>query len=247
MTTDFSFDWHAVRRVTGHCIRPGGAALTARAIEICNLTPDSRIVDVGCGPGGTLEYLERTGIHRPVGLDCSETLLGEAGSRLLSTPLVHGCAETLPFKTEHLDALFCECVLSVLGDRAKALREFGRVLEGGGFLILSDIFIHAGSGYRPLGDKQQGLALRGLPTRESLTGFLTEIGFSVVLWEEHERLLKEFAALMILAGANLSDLWKCGQSRQGKAEDHAGISYFLLVARKQGSASGFPGYKGGKT
>ncbi len=211
-TTDCSFDRPEIRQISGPCIRPGGPVLTGRALDICGLPQGSRVADIGCGAGGTLEYLERKGLFRPVGLDHSETLLGEAVPRLASGPLVRGRAEILPFKKGSFDALFCECVLSLLfGERTAALEEFARVLREGGFLIVSDIF---GRGSPENGQpeaKPQGLPAKGLLAKEDLLGLLTRLGFSLLLWEEHGRLLKEFVARMILGGVRPTDLWGCGQ------------------------------------
>ena len=234
MTIDCSFNWPEICRIAGPCIRPGGPVLTERALEVCSLPPGSRVADIGCGAGGTLEHLERAGVYRSVGLDYSETLLGEAIPRLGSGRLVRGRAETLPFKKGCFDALFCECVLSILSDRIMALREFARVLKEGGFLIVSDVFGQGGPGRVRLEEKSQGFRIKGLLVKEDLRGLLTRLGFSLLLWEDHERLLKEFVARMILAGECLPDAWRCGQGQEREKTDRAQISYFLLVARKPG-------------
>ncbi len=222
MTTDCSFCWPDIGRIAGPCIRPGGTALTSRALDACGLAPGARVADIGCGAGGTLEHLERAGVFRPVGLDCSETLLREAVPRLAQGRLVGGLAEALPFKSGSFDALFCECVLSVVDERAAALGEFARVLKKGAFLIISDVFAPGGPG-RPHPGQQGQPGPDGLLSRDDLLGLLAGCGFSLLLWEEHKRRLKQFAARIILAGACLPAQWRCAK----------GISYFLLVARKR--------------
>lgn len=243
MTINCSFNWPEISCISGPCIRPGGALLTERALEICTLFPGSHIADIGCGAGGTLEHLEQSGGHRLVGLDSSETLLGEAVSRLGSARLVQGRAETLPFKKDSFDALFCECVLSILDDRIAALVEFARVLKQDGFLVLSDLFRRGSSGQGMFDGESQKLRTQGLLAQDDLIGHLTKNGFTILLWEEHDRLLKEFAARMILAGNPLPDIWGCGPGQKGKKSDRAALSYFLLVARKQGPGHG--GYGSG--
>lgn len=222
-------NWSEMSRVVGPCIRPGGPLLTERALEVCSLPAGSRIADIGCGAGGTLQHLERAGAYRLVGLDYSKTLLGEAVPRLGPGRLVQGRAEILPFRSDFFDALFCECVLSILDDRRKALREFARVVKAGGFLIVSDLFRR---GYPSQGvpeGKTGHLLTRKLIARDHIVGLLKRLGFSLLLWEEHDRLLRELAVRMILAGESLPDPWGCMKE---KKSDHAEISYFLLVARK---------------
>jgi arsenite methyltransferase len=237
MTIDGSFNWPEIRRIAGPCIRPGGPALTERALEFCSLPPGSRVADIGCGAGGTIEHLQRAGVYHSVGLDYSEALLGEAVPRLGFEGIVRGRAETLPFKKGSFDALFCECVLSILSDRITALREFARVLKEGGFLIVSDVFGQGGPGRGQPETRSQGLTTIGLLAKEDLAGVLTKFGFSLLLWEEHERLLKEFVAWMILAGERLPAPWGCRQEQEKWKSKRLQISYFLLVARKLGAAT----------
>jgi arsenite methyltransferase len=229
--------WREIGEAVGPCIRPGGAILTERALEICNLPSGSRVVDVGCGAGGTLECLKRTGLHGAVGLDYSETLLKEAALRLASPRLARGRAEALPFKTSSLDALFCECVLSILSDREGALNECSRVLKNGGFLVVSDVFDEISVGEVHNKTELEETNPNGILEKEDFLGSLTWLGFSLLLWEEHGSLLREFVARMIFAGHSLPDPWGCAQRRPGRRGNRGGISYFLLVARRSGDLS----------
>lgn len=233
---DCSLNWQEISPVTGPCIRPGGTALTRRALEVCRFPAGSRIIDIGCGAAGTLEYLKRKDTYCLTGLDPSESLLKQANKRLEQQCFVRGRGEVLPFKNKSFDALFCECVLSILNDRVAALAEFSRVLDEAGFLIMSDVFSQDGPrrGDRELVD--QGRPLEGLFTREGLWEALAELGFSLLLWEEHRTLLKEFLARMILSGENIPESWRCGKGRERNNGESSRISYFLLVAQKE-----FPG------
>jgi SAM-dependent methyltransferase len=157
-------------------------------------------------------------------------LLGEAALRLGGARLVMGRAEVLPFEGDSFDALFCECVLSVLDDRMAALDEFARVVKDGGALVISDVFRK--------GEHGRGGQTDGLLTREELLDLVSGRGFNLLLWEAHDRLLREFAVRMILAGECLPDSWGGGRNRKEGNTDGPAISYFLLVARKSGGSSG---------
>jgi ubiquinone/menaquinone biosynthesis C-methylase UbiE len=194
------------------------------------------VADIGCGAGATLEHLEGIGC-RPVGLDCSDTLLGEAARRSVAGGLVGGRAEYLPFRNGSFDALFCECTLSILDDRPAALKEFARVLKEGAFLIISDVFAR-GAAVQGQEVRPDTLPAQGFLARTGLATHLTALGFSLLVWEEHDRLLREFAARMVLAGQCLPDAWRRGQGEEKDRNGRRGISYFLLVARKQGAFIG---------
>ncbi len=228
--------WPQINETVGPCIRPGGLLLTRRALDVCRLPEGSRVADIGCGAGATLEHLESAGC-RPVGLDCSDTLLGEAARRSVAGRLVGGRAEYLPFPDGSFDALFCECTLSILDDRSAALQECARVLKEGAFLIISDVFARNAA---PQGQEVRSDALRtqGFLAKTGVMGDLTALGFSLLVWEEHDRLLKEFAARMVLAGQCLPDAWLRGQGQEKDKSGRKGISYFLLVARKLSTCTG---------
>jgi SAM-dependent methyltransferase len=161
-------------------------------------------------------------------------LLGEATSLLAAGQrLVRGLTETLPFKKNSFDALFCECVLSIITERLTALHEFARVLKQEGLLIVSDVFYQDNPKRGQQETESQGFQTKRFLTKKDLLGALARLGFSLLLWEEHQRLLQEFVARLILAGERLPDLWTYRQGWEGKRPDCPQISYFLLVARKR--------------
>jgi SAM-dependent methyltransferase len=166
-------------------LRPGGTALTDRALAACALPPGARLLDVGCGTGATLEHLAGLG-YRAAGLDPSELLLERARRRNPRLELVRGRAERLPWPERSLDGVLCECVLSLLEQPGRALDEFRRVLRPGGHLVLSDLY-------------RRGAAGSGLAGRAELEDQLAARGFRLLLWEDHTRALQELAARMVLA------------------------------------------------
>lgn len=171
--------------------------------------------------------LDKTGFQDVMGIDSSATLLGRAANKAKGATLVQGNAEAMPLKTSVFDAIFCECVLSILADKTSALCEFARILRNDGMLIMSDVFLKNTSG------KQMGTTENTtdrLFGKEEVMELVSQTGFSIELWEEHGRALKEFAARMILAGTSLPALWGC--SKIALKEPRVSLSYFLLIAKK---------------
>jgi ubiquinone/menaquinone biosynthesis C-methylase UbiE len=200
---------------------------------MCKLRSDSVVADIGCGAAGTLEYLDRAGIHHLVGLDCSEELLKEAVSRLAPGRFVRGRAEILPFRKSSLDAVFCECVLSATSDRMTVLNECSQVLKEEGFLIISDLFRQENrDDEEETGSK--GFRPEGFLTKKGIFAILEGFGLSVFLWEEYKEFLKEFVARMILSGEDLPDVWDYRKKQGREKTDCREISYFLMIGRKTG-------------
>lgn len=147
-----------LRAVAGAALRPGGVALTWRALELArqlsNLPHNARLMDLGCGPGETVALLREGGMAA-VGLDVSASLLDEARARNGRLPLIRAVAGAdehsyahhapgLPLRTASLDGVFCECVLSVLQGRQGVLAELARVLRPGGVLAWTDLYVRSG-------------------------------------------------------------------------------------------------------
>jgi arsenite methyltransferase len=130
----------AAQLLLGPALRPGGAALTNRLLAGCGLRPGAAVVDVGCGPGATLEAITASG-HHGVGVDYSPALARAAAAP--GAPTVVGDAERLPIRDGAVDAVVIECVLSALPDKPAALDEARRVLPPDGALILTDMTLAA--------------------------------------------------------------------------------------------------------
>jgi SAM-dependent methyltransferase len=227
-----------MRAVTGPTIRPGGLTLTERALAFCRLPAGARVLDVGCGVGATVEYLSQEHHYAAFGVDLSSLLLKEGIERGPNLALLQGAAESLPFRDESFSALFCECVLSLLHDPVSVLKEFARVLNPGGTLILSDVYARM---------PDEASSLQRLPLRSCIKGavgirqiiaWVEESGLSVVLWEDHSALLKQLAAQLIFSFGSLNAFWAttCSEGLPDAIEatvKRASPGYYLLIARRK--------------
>lgn len=124
----------------------GHAARTAEefaAFVLPHLRPDSRILDVGCGPGsitnGFAKYVPDGSV---VGVDVSETVLDQAKSQVKEgaenvgkvTYQVGNITDGLPFPDGSFDVVFCHQFLIHLPDPVSAMREMRRVCKPGGMV-----------------------------------------------------------------------------------------------------------------
>ncbi len=95
-----------------------------------------RILDAGCGTGGTTVALRRFG--SVVGIDLAWEALAPARARGLQGQLARGSVELLPFADGSFDVVTSFEVIYHLGvgSDVQALRELRRVLKPGGLLLL---------------------------------------------------------------------------------------------------------------
>jgi len=96
----------------------------------------SKLLEVGCGTGHWLRYLERQR-RCPIGIDPSIKMLLLAREALPGGWLAKGRAEDLPFPNSRFDRLFCINAFHHFADKIAFLSEARRVLRpSGGFMTV---------------------------------------------------------------------------------------------------------------
>ncbi len=232
------YEYPPLRGVTGETLRPGGLAVTRRALDLCGLRPPAQVVDVGCGAGASLAWFQEQGFLC-LGFDRSRALLREATSR---GPVAQADAGALPLRRESVDAVVCECVLSLLAHPQAALGEYARVLRRGGWLLLSDMVRRSPQGqstaetqrvapaqiqFTPETQKaappqaqsapeaQTGVSscVQGATSVEAMHSQLEQAGFRLHAHVDCTRELKELAARMVLQHGSPAAFWHAWQQQ----------------------------------
>ncbi len=223
--------------VAGETIRPGGLALTDRALEYCALPIGSRVLDVGCGLAASIEHFKAQHHLNAVGLDPSARLLRSGRRRDPSLRLIQSPGEYLPIAAGQFEAVLTECSLSVMSDADRALSEFRRVLRSGGYLILSDIYARNPAGIEALQHLPIDSCLCGAVSQAQISDRVVAHGFDVKLWEDHTQALNVFAARLIWSNGSLQQFWCRATSRADATDIQTAIAqskpgYYLLIAQK---------------
>ncbi len=121
-------------RARYRAMRPGwrSSGEQLEAMVRSHLTPESSVLDLGCGRGGVVELFWRD-VKLAAGLDPDEPSLAERRTR--GMPVVAGRGEHLPFAGEAFDLVVCVWVLEHLRTPESVLREVHRVLRPGGHFV----------------------------------------------------------------------------------------------------------------
>jgi len=99
----------------------------------CLASPESRILDAGCGAGRTLSYLLDRGYPASnlIGVDINKDMLEISSQKAPKTQLVRADLENLPFPPNHVDLIMCNHVLHYFDERkfAATMATFFRTLN----------------------------------------------------------------------------------------------------------------------
>lgn len=219
-----------MERISGAIFRPGGLALTRRLAAYLALPAGSKVVDVGCGTGVTVEYLRKKFDVDAVGIDASAVRVQQGRSRVPDLPLLEAPSEAIPFPDSSQAAVVAECSLSVMQDLKQVLTEFRRILMPGGKLAVTDLYIRV---WQQIASRITDQFSNGIMVQEEVVRLLEDHGFAILVWEDQSGYLKEFLAGYIMEHGSSESLWQCLCRNGSQLTDRSvKLGYFLMVAEK---------------
>ncbi len=131
----------AIGALAGHIMarRPSNRIRNQRTVELMGLQPDSRVLEIGCGPGLALANCAAKVTHgRVVGIDHSSIMIAQARQRLARTDqgarveLVVGGIKSLSGWPEEFDRTYSLNVIQFIADKAGFFRRVIAALDNGG-------------------------------------------------------------------------------------------------------------------
>jgi ubiquinone/menaquinone biosynthesis C-methylase UbiE len=149
-----------------------------------------RVLDVGCGIGGSARHLAAERGCHVTGIDLTRDYVEVAAALAQRTCLAdrvafhHGSATEMPYEPESFDIVWTEHAQMNIADKAAFYGEIARVLKPGGRLLFHDIFSREGK--EPCypvpwaGDPSISFLARA----EAVPGILDAAGLQVLDWED---------------------------------------------------------------
>ncbi len=123
---------------------PGERASTERALRLLPpLTPDDRILDIGCGSGAQTMDLARATEARIVAVDNHAEFISQLEQRAAAEGLGERITaqvadmNELPFPDGSFDVIWSEGAIFIIGF-AKGLETWRRLLRPGGYIVVSE-------------------------------------------------------------------------------------------------------------
>lgn len=175
-------DWSWMTALLGPFLHPGGEALSRRVVDLCDVRPESTLVDLGCGAGMTLALAKhKEPTVRSIGIDARRVPL--AGHHPTSE-FIRAVGGQLPLRSERVDAIISECSLCLMRPFDAVLTEIRRSLRLGGHLVFSDFYAT-----EPLRWSSEELAAWACVleprTQKAILGAMDRASFQDVAAEDH--------------------------------------------------------------
>ena len=118
--------------------------LAEQFVELADIRPGRRALDVGCGPGAlTAPLVQRLGSDAVSAIDPSPPFVAAVQARFPDVDVRSGGAEELPYADDSFDVALAQLVVHFMADPVAGLREMARVNCPGG-LVAACVWDHAG-------------------------------------------------------------------------------------------------------
>lgn len=165
-----------------------GRESTVELATMANLNSTDKILDVGCGLGGTARYLARQYECCVTGIDLTDEYIavGEKLTELVGlqdrVAHVQGNALSLPFADGSFDVVITEHAQMNISDKQQFYLELARALKPGGRFLFHDIF--RGDGAPPIypAPWAEDESLSSLATASEARSLIEQAGLDVVDW-----------------------------------------------------------------
>ncbi len=165
-------------------LHTGGHLATQALGQRCGLAPTDRLLDAGCGIGGSSRFIGENFHCSVTGIDLVDAFVRVARTLTRATGLdesvtfEQGDLGRLAAADESFDVVWCQHTLMNIRDKETTFKEFYRVLKPGGRLVLHEIVQKENKKIHlpvPWADTHR---ISFLETRERLADMLSKTGFT---------------------------------------------------------------------
>ena len=179
-----------------------GREATVELAHLAGLWPGGRVLDVGCGVGGSVRYLADEHQCRATGIDLTreyvETAraLAERVGLAAKAQFVQASALGIPFADSSFDFVWTEHAQMNIADKNRFLSEIARVLKVGGRFVFHDVLQdEGGEPHYPL-PWANDASISFLAPVAALQESLREAGLSILSWrDKSQQSLEWFSAV----------------------------------------------------
>jgi ubiquinone/menaquinone biosynthesis C-methylase UbiE len=187
--------------VMGDLLNKGNEKINKYAIELLDLQPTDRVLDIGFGGGMTIaEMLKTIETGKICGVDFSEVMVAQAQEKFQDAiesgkvSIEFADVRQLPFDDKSFDKICTVNTIYFWEDPEVGLREIARVLKSGGKLAIG---IRSADKMKDLPFTQHNFKLYA---PEAVRDLLVDVGFSGISIEHRDK-DEKFDAVIVTAHA----------------------------------------------
>lgn len=179
-----------------------GKASTIEIANLAQLKSQHKVLDVGCGLGGSARFIANQYNCSVIGIDLTKEYI-EVANKLTEfvklgdkVSFKQGSALNLPFPSESFDIVWTEHAQMNISDKKKFYGEIGRVLNSNGRLVFHDIFGTSNTPFYPTPWAEYD-SMSSLCSQDEAKSIIESSNFIVDNWEDTTRKSLEFFKEML--------------------------------------------------
>ena len=182
-----------------------GRAATIELAGRAALTPGLKVLDVGCGLGGSARYLASEHGCRVTGIDLTKEYVDAATSLAALVGMQdlvtfhQASALDLPFPDGSFDAVWTQHVQMNIADKRAFCGQIARVLAPRGHLLFHDVFQGPGGTLHYPVPWAEDASISCLENPATVRQILESLGFSVLEWDDMSQLSREWFGTRLAA------------------------------------------------
>ena len=240
---------------------PGDRTLTDLAVSLAGWKSGDKVLDLGCGDGDTMVYLQEKYSLETSGCDIDKNMVALAKKRDPSLRVTHTEGIELDYPSLYFDGALMECSFSLMHRHDELLHELYCVLKPGARMAIADLycinpdFMRAERAYigakailnRPRQDKDcegsqqypSPYILDGAFLQDKLIKAVREVGFELTAFKDKTPELRDFYAQALMDYGSLDAFWAAALPEGSAAcnfcrvKPSKDLGYFLMVLEKK--------------
>lgn len=209
--------------------------------RIKHLAPDTRVLDIGAGYGGSMRHLVKSyGFNQVVCLNLSEVQnerdrkMNEEQGVADRIDVYDGNFEELPFDDDGFGLVWCQDSILHSGDRFKVFQEVDRVLKTGGEFIFTDPMQRPGVDKATLQPVLDRIHLDSLGSIQDYQDYAEKLGWeSVELIERPEAIATHYGSVLQNLESREEELRSRGVSQDYIDKMKQGLNHWVNAGNKE--------------